>query len=83
MARGWESKGVEEQQAEHGNSASAAKPSRNPAQIARSRQGDDLKLRRQHVLQQLEVAQNAQHRQLLENTLAFLNDQISGLEQTP
>ena len=82
MARGWESKGVEEQQAEHSNSAAAKIPSRNPAEITRARQRDDLKLRRRHVVQQLEVAQNTRHRQLLQQTLSFLDEQIRSLEQT-
>ena len=81
MARGWESKGVEEQQAEH-ISPATVKPSRDPAEMARARQRDDLKLRRQHVLQQLEVAQNAHHRQLLEDTLSYLDNQIGVLERT-
>ena len=83
MARGWESKGVEEQQAEHGTTAMQAKPSRSLEQIARARRLDDLKLRRRHVLRQLEAAQIARHRQLLEDTLSYLDDQIRNLEQTP
>jgi hypothetical protein len=82
MARGWESKGIEEQQAEHGNTASPARPVRGPAEQARARQRDDLKLRRRHVVQQLEAAQNTRHRQLLEHTLSYLDDQIRALEQT-
>jgi hypothetical protein len=82
MARGWESKGVEEQQAEHSGAPSSARPPRDPAEIALARQRDDLKLRRRHVLQQLEAVQNARHRQLLEDTLSYLDDQISVLEQT-
>lgn len=83
MARGWESKGIEEQQAEHNSSASEQKHSRNPAEIAISRQRDDLKLSRRHVLQQLEVVQNARHRQLLQDALSFLDKQLSALEQAP
>ncbi|HWF91842.1 MAG TPA: hypothetical protein VN684_06130 [Terriglobales bacterium] len=82
MARGWESKGVEEQQAERSGSAPRPKPPRNAAEIDRVRQRDDLKLRRRHVLQQLEVVQNARHRQLLEDTLSYLDNQISVLERT-
>src|SRR6185437_4805119 len=68
MARGWESKGIEEQQAEHSGSAPAAEPRRNLAEVTRTRQKDDLELRRQHVLQQLEVVRNARHQQLLKET---------------
>ncbi|HEY1802525.1 MAG TPA: hypothetical protein VGG46_16480 [Terriglobales bacterium] len=82
MARGWESKGVEEQQAERIGSMSEAKPSRDPAEIARARQREDLKLRRRHVLQQLETVQNTRHRQLLNGTLSYLDDQLHALEQT-
>jgi len=81
MARGWESKGIEEQQAEHSGSAPAANPRRTPAEVARTRQKDDLELRRQHVLQQLEVVRNARHQQLLKETLSFLDQQISILEK--
>jgi hypothetical protein len=82
MARGWESKSVEEQQAEHSGSAASAKPPRDPAEIALARQRDDLKLRRRHILQQLEVVQSSRHRQLLQGTLSYLDDQISVLDQT-
>lgn len=83
MARGWESKGIEEQQAEHIGSVSEAKPSRDQAEIVRVRQRADLKLRRRHVLQQLETVQNTRHRQLLDDTLSYLDDQLRALEQTP
>lgn len=79
MARGWESKSVEEQQSE----AVADHPPRNrpltPEQALAQRQKQGLRLSRQRVLQQLAVAQNPVHRQMLEKALADLDTQVSRL----
>ncbi|HTZ95801.1 MAG TPA: hypothetical protein VMB18_05360 [Terriglobales bacterium] len=79
MARGWESKSVEQQQAE------ATTPSSKPAarltheQMKTQRQKQGLLLSRQRVLQQLASARNPHHRKMLEKALADLDAQLAQL----
>ena len=75
MARGWESKSVEQQQEEAATSKSLAAPL-TPEQIAREKRRQGLLLSRQRVLQQLEAASNPRHRQMLEAALADLDAQL-------
>ena len=79
VARGWESKSVEEQQAQAVSPSGPAPPPLTPAQIASQRQRTGLLLSRQHVLQQLEAAQNPRHRQILQSALADLDAQLARL----
>jgi len=79
VARGWESKSVEEQQSQAVSGPSPANPPLTPAQIASQRKRQGLLLSRQHVLQQLEAAQNLRHREILQNALAGLDAQIARL----
>ena len=79
VARGWESKSVEEQQAEAVATPSPASPPLTPAQIAGQRQKQGLMLSRQHVLQQLEAAHNPRHREILQSSLADLDAQLARL----
>jgi hypothetical protein len=76
VARGWESKSVEEQQAQAASPPGPAPPPLTPAQIAIQHQKKGLLLSRQHVLQQLEAAQNPRHRQILQSALADLDAQL-------
>jgi len=79
MARGWESKSVEEQQAEAATTPSPAHPPLTPGQITAQRRKNGLLLSRQHVLQQLEAAQNPRHREILQKALADLDAQLARL----
>jgi len=79
MARGWESKSVEEQQAEAASRLPKRRPPQTPEQLAEERRRQGLILARQRVLQQLEVAHNAQHREMLRQALADLDAQLSQL----
>ena len=79
MARGWESKSVEEQQSEAATTPSPAKSPLNPEQIASQRRKRGQMLSRQHVLQQLEAAQNPRYREILQNSLADLDAQLARL----
>lgn len=80
MARGWESKSVEAQQAEATERSSKPRVKLTPEAAARSRQRESLRLSRQRVVQQLERAQNPRHRQLLEQALADLDRELSNFE---
>ena len=79
MARGWESKSVEDQQAQALSAPSPATPALTPAQIAMQRQRQSLLLSRRHVLQQLEASQNPRHREILHSALADLDSRIAQL----
>ncbi len=78
MARGFESKSVEEQQAEAKREPNAGQ-SLSPEQAERRRKRDGLLLSRKNVQQRLESASNATHRQMLEGALADLDRQIAEL----
>ena len=81
MARGWESKSVEQQQEEMAaqRHAPGAPISREAQQ--RNRERDGLLLSRQRLAQQLQVACNPRHRQMLEQAIAALNQQLASFEQ--
>lgn len=76
MARGWESKSVEQQQEEATSSTQQRRQQLTPEQIVEQQKRKGLELSRQRVLQQLEVASNPQHRSMLESALAELNAQL-------
>ena len=77
MARGWESKSVEAQQAEANEKPAQRHPPMSVAEAARWREKESLRLARQRVLQQLETSQNPRHRKLLEDSLADLDEQLN------
>jgi hypothetical protein len=80
MARGWESKSVEEQQSQAASSSGPKTgPPPTPNQQVRQRQQQGILLSRARVLQQLEAAKNAHHRQMLEGALADLDAQLARL----
>jgi hypothetical protein len=80
MARGWESKAVEQQQAESLSNPNPAKTRRSPEQIRLANQRQSILLSRQRVLQQLEAVQNPRHREMLQAALADLDAQLKRLE---
>jgi hypothetical protein len=79
MARGWESKAVEDQQAAAAATSDPTKVRLAPEQVARQRQWQGLLLSRKRVLQQLETAQNPVHRRMLEAALGELDGQLARL----
>jgi hypothetical protein len=80
MARGGESKSVEQQQEELAERRKAAGPVVSPEQRERERKRQGLLLSRQRLRQQLEVAQNPRHQQMLRQALAELEKQLSSFE---
>jgi hypothetical protein len=78
VARGWESKSVEEQQAA-ATAAHEFKRVLTAEERAIGQQREALQLSKKRVLQQLEAAQNPRHRQVLENALADLNSRLARL----
>jgi len=76
VARGWESKSVEAQQAEAIDKSTQSRPPMSAEEAARWREKESLRLSRQTVLQQLETTQNPRHRKLLEDSLADLDEKL-------
>jgi hypothetical protein len=79
MARGWESKSVEEQQAESAVARDPSRPRLTTGQWARQEREQGLQLARAHITQQLERTQNPRYRKLLENALADLDAKLASL----
>ncbi|HKR30837.1 MAG TPA: hypothetical protein VJT08_10175 [Terriglobales bacterium] len=78
MARGFESKSVEEQQAEAKRDSNPGQQL-TPEQAERKRKRDGLILSRKNVKQRLESASSPAHRQMLEGALSELDRQIAQL----
>ena len=76
MARGWESKSIEQRQEMAASDATQRKTAMTPEQIAEQKRREGLQLSRQQVLQQLQVACNPRRRQMLEAALADLDAKI-------
>jgi len=79
VARGWESKSVEEQQAEAAATPEHLNPPLSAAQLHRNRERERLMLARKHVLGQLASAQNPRHREMLQAALADLDAKLAQL----
>lgn len=77
MARGFESKSVEQQQAEMQDRRAPSGPRLNPQEQERQRRRQGLLLSRTHLTRQLEAAENPRHRQMLADSIAELDRQLS------
>lgn len=79
MARGWESKSVEEQirsaRARHGE----ARPRLTAEQVEIERKRDSLLLQRTRVLHQIDTCADERYRKTLQTGLAFLESQLREL----
>ncbi len=87
MARGWESKSVEQQQEEMAEQRKALREksargpiSPSPKEQKRNRKRESLLLSRGHLTQQLQTASHPRHRQMLEQAIAELDRQLSSFE---
>ena len=81
MARGWESKAVEDQiGAAEAERDVHAKPTLSPQDRERQTRKQSLQLSRSRVLSQLDAAQNERYRDQLKRTLEYLNAQLQDLE---
>ena len=79
MARGWESKSVQEQIAAARAREGDAKPVLSPEQLAVARKCDALLLHRTRVLHDLENCRDERYRQTLANGLAYLESELTTL----
>ncbi len=84
MARGWESKDVENQQDQREERArTQEKIARTAEDLERERMLEDIALRKRRVLKDLRDTSNQRYRLQLEETLRFLEaeaSRVSGLE---
>lgn len=76
MARGWESKSVEEQQAARESTPSSPRPTLSAGETAEAQQIASWQLARARVLADLQQACRPAHRAMLEAALADLDDKI-------
>lgn len=81
MARGWESKSIEEQQALASTTVSPSGIHLSREQANRLRKIQGLRLSRQRILQQLQASKNSRHLQMLRSALADLEAQLRILEE--
>jgi hypothetical protein len=80
MARGWESKAVEEQrEAPDQPHSRHSRPARSPQEQERIRKREELQLARKRMLADLASARHPRHRELLERTVAELEARIRTL----
>ena len=82
MARGWESKSVEEQVQEHQSRGEENKKKQlTPEQSESRRKREVLLLSRSRVQKDLQASQNPRHRDQLNSALADLDSQIAALTE--
>ncbi|MFO7302672.1 MAG: hypothetical protein DIU54_009695 [Acidobacteriota bacterium] len=81
MARGWESKSVDEQMAEAERAREEVAPPPSAEERERAARLEALTLDRARTLQQLQTACDRRYRAQLEAALAHLDAAIAGLER--
>jgi hypothetical protein len=82
MARGWESKAVEDQQAEARRPAASGPPV-SAAERERRQESDGLRLALADATAQLQAACRAVHRDMLRQRIAALEARLAELQGTP
>lgn len=80
MARGWESKSIEQQQADALDGRKSARPPRSLAEQKLNRRREGLLLARKRVADQLQNTARPEHRQMLAQSLAELDRQLSSFD---
>jgi hypothetical protein len=84
MARGWESKSVEDQMgAAQAERDARAKPHLSPQQIEQNEQRHSLLLSRSQILSRLKVTRNARYRAQLNSALKHVDAQLRECESSP
>ena len=81
MARGWESKSVEQQQADMVSPSKSSGPRLSPAEKELNRKREGLLLSRKRLSQQLQDSSRPQHRQMLEQAIAEIDKQLSSFDK--
>ena len=81
MARGWESKSVEQQQADMASTPAPGKPRLSAEQREVNRKCEGLQLSRRRLLQQLQASLHPGHRAILEQSILAIDKQLSSFEK--
>lgn len=81
MARGWESKSIEQQQADALDQGKSPRARLSPEQQKRNRQRETLLLARKRLADQLASASRSEHRQMLEQSIAKVDGQLSSFDR--
>jgi hypothetical protein len=80
VARGFESKDVEQQQQEAlERRAASRQPQLTSEQIERERKRDSLQLQRTRVLHEIDACKDDRRRKILNSGLKYLDDQLAAL----
>jgi hypothetical protein len=79
VARGWESKSVEDQIQSARDRKGQTQNLLTPEQLEVERKKDSLLLQRTRMLLQIEKCQDVRYRSTLESGLAYLETQLTGL----
>ena len=82
MARGWESKAIEDQQAAAAASSRKSGRSISPEEAARLRRIEGLRLSRRNIERQLAAARSDRHRSMLQQALDELDLKIRREEKS-
>jgi hypothetical protein len=81
MARGWESKAVEDQiSAREADAGATGKVKRTPLEREKQARRDGLLLARVHTVSAMDSARDPRYRAQLESALAHLDSQIADLD---
>jgi hypothetical protein len=82
MARGWESKAIEDQIAEaEAKRQTRAREALTPAQVELRRRKESLMLERTRLIRELERGHKRRYLVLVEKSLAHIEAQLAGLEE--
>jgi hypothetical protein len=82
MARGWDSKAVEDQQAAaEAEKSNRAKPAVSAQERERREKRDGLRLARAKLLNDLQASSDRRHRAMLEQAIAHLDREIDATER--
>ena len=81
MARGWESKSIEAQQAEAVEAKTAVKRLLTREEAARLRETETLRLARSRILEQLKATSSPRHVEMLAAGLREIESKLAALEQ--
>jgi hypothetical protein len=81
MARGWESKSIEQQQEEMAQQRETPRAPIPSAQQKRNREREGLVLSRERLAQQLQTATKPRHREMLEQALAEIDRQLAAFKE--
>jgi hypothetical protein len=83
MARGWESKSVEQQQAEKSEHSQVTRAPVSPEEQKLNRKREGLILSRERLAQELKTASNPRRLQMLQQAIDELDRQLSSLTANP